>query len=492
MTATAAARVDVDRVRADHPIEQVVAAAGVELVPRGHGFMGCCPFHDDDTASMSVGGVPHRFHCFGCGASGDVIDFVSRLHGLSFRDAVEHLHGAAIVPAPPIRPHARSRTGRDAEPRPLIEPERAYEVNAIAWQYFSTPIATAFANQYLLHHRGIDLRALRAEFPRAPLVGSVGHAWSGQVDHLRANGVSNHEILAMDLGLRTRHGNIVDALRDRIIVPVTDPTGRINGFIGRDTSGDPRAPKYRNPTRTATFDKSTAHYRPSHHRVDLDGTVVVVEGVLDALAIAAAAARTGQTAAIAPCTANGVAVSDAQAAAVAQLHPGAIVIALDGDQAGAEGTLRWLARLALTHRPAAVTRLPENLDPAEWLVRTGDPGLDAFHPTNPSLGGATAPRQAGRELVQLSLPHAKDPVRDTVALLLPLAARLRPSAAAELLRQSEDEMTRSGWNPHGVFSRRLREEVLSTLRHHLGTQAPGQAHRSIPFRDSGVPTLNRP
>ncbi len=493
MTATTAARIDVDRVRANHPIEKVVAATGVELVPRGHGFMGFCPFHDDDTASMSVGGVPDRFHCFGCGASGDVIDFVSRLHGLSFREAVEHLHGAAIVPAPPNRPPIRSLTARDAEPRPRIDPERAYEVNTIAWQYFSTPIATEFAHHYLLHHRCIDLRALRTEFPHAPLLGSVGHAWTGQVDHLRANGVSNHEILAMDLGLRTRHGNIVDTLRDRIIVPVTDPTGRINGFIGRDTSGKPQAPKYRNPTRTATFDKSTALYRPSHHRVDPAGTVVVVEGVLDALAIAAAAARTGQTAAIAPCTANGVAVSDAQAAAVAQLHRGPVVIALDGDQAGAEGTLRWLATLAVTHhRSAAVTRLPEDLDPADWLVRTGDPGLDAFHPTNPSPVGATTPRQAGRELIQLSLPRAKDPIRDTVALLLPLAAQLRPSAAAQLLRQAEDEMTRSGWNPHGVFSRRLREEALSTLRHDLGTQAPSQAHHSFPFRDSEVPTLSRP
>jgi DNA primase len=274
--------------------------------------------------------------------------------------------------------------------------------------------------------------------------------------------------------MRTRRGTIVDTLRDRIIIPVTNPGGAIDGFIGRDTSGNPRAPKYRNPTRTATFDKRTLLDRPTHHPVGADATVVVVEGPLDALSIAAAAARTGQSAALVPCTASGVTVSDAQAAAVTDLTAGQLVIALDGDQAGAEGTLRWIAALALDHhRAASLTRLPDGLDPADWLARTGDLGLDAFHHTSTGAGtrSLVAPRQAGRELVQLSLSQARDPVRDTVAFLLPLASQLRSTQAAELLRQAEDEMTRSGWNPHGVFSRRLREEAVIRLRHGLRPSA---------------------
>jgi DNA primase len=76
MTLTDRRRFDVSAVRRDHPIEGVIAASGVELTQRGQGFMGCCPFHDDSTASLSVGGVPDRFHCFGCGAGGDVIEYV--------------------------------------------------------------------------------------------------------------------------------------------------------------------------------------------------------------------------------------------------------------------------------------------------------------------------------------------------------------------------------------------------------------------------------
>jgi DNA primase len=491
MTRAAGTLIDVERVRADHPIEDVVTAAGVDLTPRGRGFMGCCPFHDDDTASMSVGGVPERFHCFGCDATGDVIDFTRRLYGLSFREAVEHLDQGAVVSASPVRPTKRLQVGRRPEARPVPGRDRAHEVNAVAWRHFSTPVATEFAHHYLHHHRGIDLQALRAEFPNVPLVGSAGHAWTGLVDHLRAQGVSDEEILAMDLGMRTRHGSIVDTLRDRIIIPVTNPAGTIDGFIGRDTSGDPRAPKYRNPTRTSTFDKRTVLYRPTHHQVGADAAVIVVEGPLDALSIAAAAARTGQSAALVPCTASGVAVSDAQAAAVTRLSAGQVEIALDADRAGAEGTLRWIAALAMDHhRAASVTRLPDGLDPADWLARTGDPGLDAFHHT--PTRSLVAPRQAGRELVQLSLSHARDPVRDTVACLLPLACQLKPVAAAELLRQAEDEMTRSGWNPHEVFSRCLREEAVGRLRHGLGPQGHTAA-TSDAFRAQELsPVLSRP
>ena len=153
--------------------------------------------------------------------------------------------------------------------------------------------------------------------------------------------------MELDLAQRTRSGDLIDTYRGRLIVPVLADGGGIDGFIGRDTTGDPRAPKYRNPTRTPTFDKSAALYRPTHHGLDAGANVVVVEGVPDALAIAAAAARAGEPAMFAPATTSGVTVSAAQSRAVLALHPKPPVIALDGDQAGREGTDRWLAALCV-------------------------------------------------------------------------------------------------------------------------------------------------
>ncbi len=104
-----------------------------------------------------------------------------------------------------------------------------------------------------------------------PLVGHSGTGWTSLTTHLQRHDVSDEELLALDLAQPTRRGTLIDARRGRLVVPVTRPDGRIDGFIGRDTTGDPRAPKYRNPTRTPTFDKSTMLYTPTG-RVPRDAT----------------------------------------------------------------------------------------------------------------------------------------------------------------------------------------------------------------------------
>ena len=467
MTATGQDRIDIAALRAAHPIEQVIAASGVELHPRGQGYMGCCPFHDDTTPSLSVGGVSERFKCFGCGAGGDVIEFVSRLHGLSFVDAVHALEQGSIsrTADPAARPLRVVRPV--AATPPAIAADRAYDINLLAWHHFSTPVANDFAHSYLRYHRGLDLTALETESPGWPLVGHVGPGWTTLIDRLRTEGVTEDELLATDLAQSTRAGRLIDTLRDRLIFPVTDPAGRIGGFTGRDITGDPRAPKYRNPSRTPTFDKSETLYRPTHHRLDVDASVVVVEGVLDALSIAAAAARRGQMGRFAPCTASGVTVSDAQVEAVLNLHQRPVVIALDGDTAGADGTDRWLAAICLQRgRLALTSRLPGNLDPADWLQLQGDSGLTAFdrcHYLDPQVAHV-APHLPGRELVRLSVASGLDPLQHTVSVVLPLALKLTPRAAIELLNQAESELTREGWNPNGVFRQTVRDAVLSARR----------------------------
>jgi len=121
--------IDVAAVRAHFPIEQVVRSAGVELRPTGRGLTGCCPFHDDSTPSLSVAAIPDRFTCFGCGAHGDVIDFIQRLHGLSFVEAVRSLTTGSPIPPvadrdgiPDVRPHT--------PPTFATSPARGFDINA--------------------------------------------------------------------------------------------------------------------------------------------------------------------------------------------------------------------------------------------------------------------------------------------------------------------------------------------------------------------------
>ncbi|WP_195908148.1 CHC2 zinc finger domain-containing protein [Nostocoides sp. HKS02] len=443
-------RVDVLGLRAAHPLTDVVAAAGVELQARGRGWMGCCPFHEDTTASLSVDGVPDRFHCFGCGASGDVIDFVQRLHGLTFTEAVAHLEARTPHPRPATPSHHQLRPG----PSPSWPPrDRAYEVNALAWAHYTRPVAHATAVSHLSRRRGIDVTALEEQLG-APVVGHTGHGWTTLTDHLRAAGVTDQELLALDLAQSTRRGTLIDTLRDRLVIAATTPDCRIAGLLGRDTSGDPRAPKYRNPTRTVTYDKAITCYQPAPTRHPR-ATVVLVEGPFDALAVAATAATAGRLSEFTALATGGVVVTPSHAARAAHLTGGALVVAMDGDRPGQDGATRWVDLLAVqAGRPVLVTDLPHGRDPADWLAQHGPAGLALLDPARPGASGG--PRQPGPEIVRAILStRRRDPAVEVSKALGPLLAALPAQHAEQLAAGAVTEMTRRGWNPDDAFTRSL-------------------------------------
>lgn len=458
--------VDVEAIRARHPLPEVMAAAGLELQPRGHGYMGCCPFHEDATPSLSVDGIPDRFHCFGCGASGDVIDFVQRTRNLGFLEAVAELDGgqyrdrplALVRPGPPL--HAVPERAAAA-----ISPERAFEINHLAWEHFATPVGTAFAAHYLQRRRGLDLEPLTHEFTGQRFVGHAAHGWAALTGHLRSAGVDDDELVGMDLSMRTRGGRMIDTYRNRLIFPITNASGQIHGFIGRDISGHPAVPKYRNPTRTRVFDKSQVLYRPTHQPLAVDAQVLVVEGAIDALAVAATAAASGTTQRVAVCSTNGVSASPAQVQAVLALTHRPPRIAFDGDEAGQQGTIRWVAEACVEQRsPVLTTRMPPGTDPADWLATHGPNGLRGLlaAPSGSAADDVPTTVVPGRDIIRALLYKADDPIRDAAELVATLASQLPSTERHQLLRDSTAEMTRHGWNPRDTYAR----AVEHALREH--------------------------
>jgi DNA primase len=227
-------RFDVTALRRSHPIETVVAASGVELARRGQGFMGCCPLHDDSTASLSVGGVPDRFHCFGCGARGDVIEYVARFTGLAFVDAVHALESGTVFGG--VQSASMGQGHRPARTAALTTTaERAHAINQLAWEFFTTTANISLAEAYLREVRGVDVGALCAADGGEPVVGYARTDWRALTRHLLRRGVTNIELLKLDLAQRSRNGDLVDTYRGRLIVPVLGAGGDIDGFIGRDT-----------------------------------------------------------------------------------------------------------------------------------------------------------------------------------------------------------------------------------------------------------------
>jgi DNA primase len=201
------------------------------------------------------------------------------------------------------------------------------------------------------------------------------------------------------------------------------------------------------------------------------------------LAIAATAALGGELSMFAPATTSGVTVSAVQAQAVLSLHPKPPVIALDDDRAGREGTDRWLRALCIERsRPALVSRLPDGVDPAEWLQHQGVSGLPAFDRRG-CIGVTTEaprPQLPGRDLVRICFEAPGEPVSRIVEVLTQLDMQLRGGAARELLDQAEFEMTVRGWNPRGEFARSTRDAIGHARRQ---AAAAEQRHRALAARE---------
>jgi DNA primase len=185
---------------------------------------------------------------------------------------------------------------------------------------------------------------------------------------------------------------------------------------------------------------------------------------MDALALDAAAAKTGLSDQLIAVSGNGTAVSAAQAAQACALAPGDIVLALDSDAAGRAGTERWLHALVLERRRVVrLAALPDGIDPADWVAQRGAAGLGAFG-VGLADQSCTPPRMPGRELARICLSRARDPIRDSAKEILAIARLTAGHGAAELLGQAEQEMTRLGWNPRGAFGTYLRTQAAQDLQ----------------------------
>jgi DNA primase len=383
--------IDFAAIRDRYQLSEVARRTGFGLDRDGGDVMVCCPIHDDRTPSMILHLDTDRYHCFGCDASGDVIQWVRDIYQVGAVQAVEMLDTLGMLPPPPIASGNERRTVRVAGPH--AEPPDVHRTPAdrvlaalkAAWGYYSYGALHDAGLDYL-NSRGIDVAALEDEVG-GPVIGRTPFKASDQfVAKMRQRGFTDHELvdagLASRLPARTPAGTptLVDFHRHRFVVPVRDDQGRVIGLIGRydGEAGADKAPKYKNPPRTVVYDKAANLYRPSTPSLDPDGQVVIVEGSLDALAIAAAAATAGLSSKFAPVCESGIALSETQVEQVIAIHNRAPVLAADGDTAGGGANTKWAAALALKGRESAIVAWPDGEDPASWLATHSTAGLAAL------------------------------------------------------------------------------------------------------------------
>jgi DNA primase len=444
-------KIDFAAVRERHSLAATAKRTGYSFAEEtGDVFVSCpMPGHDDSTPSMLLHLDQGRYHCFGCGASGDVVQWVRDVYSLATREAVERLDSRERrFPDPPKGP-VTALSGEARQLRRSEQPDlertsqaRVLETLREAWRYYTLPRLADRAADYLIE-RGINSIGLTNTPGFGNIVGHTPRHSDQLVSHLRDRGFGDDELVDAGLARRRDGQPLTDAFQHRVLLPVRDVDGKTIGIIGRSTLGEDRriAAKYLNPPRTAVYDKSTALYTPGRfHRMPPDGQVVIVEGSIDALAVAVAAHAAGLTSRFQPVSTSGLGFSDSQIDRILALHPRAPVIALDGDQAGWDAAAQLAARFAMRGREAAIVSWPAGHDPASWLSERGPDGLAALTRRGclEADGSELRPHHAAREATTLLMRAAGPRLDAKVAAALAPTQRMTPPAADRYAQQAAE------------------------------------------------------
>ncbi len=341
-----------------------VVSEHVVLRKMGRSHKGLCPFHKEKTPSFTVRADPPVFHCFGCGAGGDVVEFVKLKEGLSFKDAVESLARRFGVPIEDSREES-------PEDRLRVEIEPVLEAAARQYEQFLWADAGRRAREYLLGRR---FSQTTLEFIRA---GAARDSWEDMVRALKIQ--FREELIEMaGLAIRGQRG-LYDRFRNRAIFPILSDRGRVVAFGARAL--DPAdEPKYLNSPEGPAYQKSRTLYGLSWAKEEIrkSGRAIVMEGYLDV----ARSIEAGVHSAVAPC---GTALTSPQARLLKRLAPRA-VLCFDGDDAGVKATKRSIEIFQDEKMDVRVVALESGHDPDTFIRERGrEPFLARIEAAEPAI-----------------------------------------------------------------------------------------------------------
>jgi DNA primase len=409
----------VERVRAASEITAVVGAH-VTLKKAGRTWKGLCPFHQEKTPSFTVSPERQTYHCFGCGVGGDVFRFVQETEKVSFGEALRLLADRAGIRLPAKRQTSSS--------------EPIYEILEEAAEFYRRTLldpATGDQARAVLAARGIE-DSTRDRFG----MGYAPVGWDALTSRL---GPRHGQAALVRAGLAVeREGGrgMYDRFRDRLLVPLRLPTGRVVGFGGRSLSGE--EPKYLNSPESPVYRKSAFVFGlpEARERLRASGEAVLVEGYFDVMALSQAGVEDAVAAA-------GTAITGEQSALLSR-YVSRVCLALDGDRAGHAAAGRGLAPLLGAGLSVRVLLLPEKDDPDTFVRREGAEGFFALRERAESVAGFLC-RHAGES----GEAHGR-----AVQAVLALARELPDLARREALLIDADRLL-------GVGVDRLRRAVES-------------------------------
>lgn len=341
-----------------------VVGSRIELRQRGSTYFARCPFHGEKTASFSVNRNLQIYKCFGCGESGDVIKFIQMFESCSFMEALEILAKRANLKMPETTAQKTDQAFADKKKKRDVYFDICRETAVYYYKNFYSPQG-AVGRAYM-DKRGFDADTLK----------KFGIGYSPDryslAKHLTRK-FSLDDCVKCGVLQITKNGDAVDALSDRLIIPIFNMQGKVIAFGGRGLDEKTIAyGKYKNTSETPLFVKKDNLFALNIAKEQKQQTalpnVVVVEGYMDVIAMYQA----GFKRAVAS---MGTSLTENQAKLLSRLTDN-VYICYDGDAAGQKATVRGMDILDEAGLEVKVMSVPENLDPDEYIKKYGSEAFE--------------------------------------------------------------------------------------------------------------------
>lgn len=331
----------------------------VPLKRAGSNYKGVCPFHNEKTPSFVVSEQKQIFTCFGCGATGDAIEFAKRYYNLDFSEAVEKLAGEYGI-------SLEKNTFHDNR-------EIYYKVNKLAANFFYKAFTEKANKGYAYMKRREISPAILKKFG----IGYADAQWDSLYKYLLSQGVDKKIMLELGLVSESK-GKYYDKFRNRVIFPIINTSGKVIGFGGRAIDAEDN-PKYLNSAESKIFQKKYNLYglNISRQSVGKEGFIILVEGYMDTIALYQSGIEN-------VAASLGTALTENQAKLIKR-YTKDVILSYDADGAGRAAALRGLDILRKEECKVKVLHVTDGKDPDEYIKKNG--------------------RQAFLKLVENALPY---------------------------------------------------------------------------------------
>lgn len=340
----------IEEIRNSNDIVDIISQY-VILKRSGRNYFGLCPFHKEKSPSFSVSPDKQIFHCFGCGAGGNVFHFVSKIENLNFVESVQSLADRVGIQLPALD------SGEDTKKQLLKS--KVYEINEIAAQFYHENLykPTSKAAQDYVKKRKLDNKTLKAF--------TIGYAgkYNELYQELKSKGYKEEEILASSLVIKNQDGSHVDRFRKRFMIPIRDVREKVIAFGGRVL--DDSKPKYINSPENIVYSKGRHLFGLNVAKRNPMDRIIIVEGYMDAISLY----QRGITNVVASL---GTALTEAQGRLLRR-YANKIIISYDSDGAGQAATMRGLEILQNLGYDVRILQLddPNVKDPDEYVLKNG-------------------------------------------------------------------------------------------------------------------------